>query len=342
MTQLDLSPLEGGGGVRARLRSLGSEPRLVVGTTLGAVILLLPLIGILVAVLGTGTDWGFVGTMTLLAACGAWGLIDVLRTAGTGAGLESFAEANDLELTRSLAARDYTGSRFRSGERIILRSLRTRTSPALEVSDTWPTERIRYRVRSSGAVTAANAPQAEGFLRVVLPPGAPPSAEEFPMTPQLDDALWRLLGPYGLEVHDGEITVMGSHPLEPERPEQVTAAFELAAALAQLAPASRGAVPDAPAAEPARPESGRRTRHPLAIVAAVLAMFIGGSVGFALVMSSLENRLRGDESAAGAVIGVLILAISALVVFVLRWATSRPRRSRGDAARRDERSSRSG
>ena len=206
MTSLDLTPLERRPSPLSRLRSLGASPIQVVGATIGGVILFGPMIGILVAVFRPGTDWGFVGTMTLFAACGAWALFDVLRKAGTGTGLEGVARANGLTLQRSVEARHYTGSRFRSGERIILHSLRTHTSPALEVGDTWPTKRVRIRLGSSGTVSAASAPQAEGFVRVVLPPGDHPTLRTFPMTAQLDDALWRLLGDCSLEIHGREIT----------------------------------------------------------------------------------------------------------------------------------------
>src|SRR5699024_797372 len=87
LTDLDLSPLGRRAGVLARLRAIGSSPRLVIGATIGVLVLLGPSIGILVAVLGTEADRGFVGTMALFGACGVWVLIDVLRKAGTGAGL---------------------------------------------------------------------------------------------------------------------------------------------------------------------------------------------------------------------------------------------------------------
>ncbi len=339
--------------MRARLRSLGSSPLLLVGATIGALLLLGPSVGILVAALGTGaTDLGFIGFMALLLACGMWVMIDVLRKAGTGAGLEAFARANDLELTRSLAAREYAGSHFRSGERIILHSLRTRTTPVLEVGDTWPTDRIRVRVSSSGAVNAANAPSAEAFLRVVLPGrGRTPPADgaPVPMTSELDVALGGFLGAYSLEVHGGELTVMGSQPLEPDRPERVTAAFDLAASLARLAEAQSPAATDAPSASAhgrARGGTRRRSRHPLAIIGAVLALFLVVPVGFAIVMSILDDHLGGGEGAARIVIGLLIAGITAVVALVLRWATTGRRRSRDEAAeaapRRDRRSLRRG
>lgn len=340
---LDLSPLGRGAGVRARLRSLGASPLLLVGATIGVLLLVVPTIALLAVVLGTGaTDWGLVAFMAMLIASGVWVVVDVLRKAGTGSRLLAFARANDLELTRSLAAREYAGRRFRSGERIILHSLRTRTVPALEVGDTWPTRRVRVRVRSSGTVSAANAPQAEGFLRVVLP-GRGHAGHEvpgpFPMSSELDAALGELLGPYSLEVHDGELTVMGSLPLAPSRPERVTAAFDLAAALARRA----GAAATTPAGAAPR-GTGRRSRHPLVIIGAVLAMLVVVPVAFAIVMSVLDDHIRG-EAEARAVVGLLIVVITAIVAFVIRWATSRRRRPRGEgsasARREDRRSSRS-
>src|SRR5699024_1000070 len=211
LTGLDLTPLERGAGLRDRLRSLGSSPLLLAATTIGVLLVVAPLLGMLAAVLVAGpTDRGLLFFLSLFVVCGIWVILDGLRKAGTGARLETFARANDLELTRSLAARQYAGSRFRSGERIVLHSLRTRTAPVLEVGDTWLLQRGRVRVSSRGAVSAANPPAAEGFLRVVVhdPHGQRP--EEFPMTAQLDAAIGGLLGPYRLEVGDGEVTVMGS------------------------------------------------------------------------------------------------------------------------------------
>ena len=335
MTSLDLTPLERRPSPLSRLRSLGASPIQVVGSTIGGVILFGPMIGILVAVLRPGTDWGFVGTMTLFAACGAWALFDVLRKAGTGTGLEGVARANGLTLQRSVEARHYTGSRFRSGERIILHSLRTHTSPALEVGDTWPTKRVRIRLGSSGTVSAANAPQAEGFVRVVLPPGDHPTLRTFPMTAQLDDALWRLLGDCSLEIHGREITVMGSQPLEPESPERLTAAFQLADALAQFAGATQSTGADVPPPEPVQRGGTRRTRHPLTIVGGVLGFFVVASVAFAIVMSSLEDLHLGEAGLHAVLAWGIVPVIGVLVALLLRWATVRPRRSR-----RSERASR--
>lgn len=337
MTGLDFSPLERRLGLLSRVRSLGASPVQVVGATIGGLTLFGPLIGILVAVLRPGTDWGFVGTMALFAACGAWALFDVLRKAGTGAGLEGLARANGLTLQRSVEARHYTGSRFRSGERIILHSLRTRTSPILEVGDTWPTKRVRFTIGFSGAVSAQNAPQAEGFMRVVLPPGDHPPPRTFPMTAQLDEALWRLLGDCSLEIHDREITVMGSQPLEPESPERLTAAFRLAGALARFAGAPQSTGADAPPPEPAQRGIGRRTRHPLKIVGGVLAFFVVVPVAFAIVMSNLEDLSLGEAGLRAVLAWFIIPVIGVLVALLLRWATARPRSPRRRGSRRERR-----
>jgi hypothetical protein len=328
LTDLDFSPLERRQGLLSRVRSLGASPIQVVGATIGGLILFGPLIGILVAVLRPGTDWGFVGTMALFAACGAWALFDVLRKAGTGAGLEGLADANGLTLQRSVEARHYTGSRFRSGERVILHSLRTRTSPILEVGDTWPTKRVRFTMSSSGAVSAQNAPQAEGFVRVVLPSGDHPTPRTFPMTAQLDEALWRLLGVCSLELHGREITVMGSQPLEPESPERLTEAFQLAGAIARLAGAPQSTGADAPPPEPAQRGSGRRTRHPLKIVCGVLAFVVVVSVAFAIVMSNLEELSLGEAGIRTVLVWAIIPVIGVLMALLLRWATARPRSAR--------------
>ena len=341
MTGLDLTPLERGAGLRDRLRSLGSSPLLLAATTIGVLLVVAPLLGMLAAVLVAGpTDRGLLFFLSLLVVCGIWVILDGLRKAGTGARLETFARANDLELTRSLAAREYAGSRFRSGERIVLHSLRTRTAPALEVGDTWPLQRVRVRVSSRGAVSAANPPAAEGFLRVVVhdPHGQRP--EEFPMTAQLDAAIGGLLGPYRLEVGDGEVTVMGSVPLEPSRSESVTAAFEIAAALARQAgavPVTGTGDPAAPAHATPRRAANRSTRHPLTIIAAVLAMMVVVPVAFAIAMSILDDFLPRDEWMAGAVLltvlSVLLIGITAVVGAVIRWATAVGRRRRGEVDR---------
>lgn len=263
-------------------------------------------------------------------------LVDGLRKAGTGAGLEGFARANGLELTSSLAAREYAGSPFRSGERIVLHSLRTRTVPTLEVGDSWPMERLQVHVSDSGAVSAENAPAAEGFLRVVLHSPSRPGPAGFPMTAELDAALGGLLGPYRLELEGGELTVLGSVPLEPARPERVTAAFELADALARQAGAAHGAgmaapaVPVAPAGGPPQPGAERRARRPLTVIAALLAMLVVFPTLIAVVMSIVDDHLPSDEGAARAVVAVLLIGITAVVSLVLRWIMAGRRRRRDE------------
>lgn len=338
MTRFDLAPLERGAGLRERLRALAASPLLLVASTIGVLLLLVPLIGVPVALLRPGpADPGVLLFFAFLAVCAVMVLVDGLRKAGTGAGLEGFARANGLELTRSLAAREYAGRRFRSGERIVLHSLRTRTVPTLEVGDSWPMERLQVHVSDAGAVSTANAPAAEGFLRVVLHSPDHPGPTRSPMTTQLDAALVGLLGPYRLELGGGELTVMGSVPLEPARPERVTAAFELAAALARQASAVRGAgmvaaagqaVPATPAGGHPQPGSDRRARRTLAVIGAVLAMMVVVPTLFAVVMSVLDDHLPSGEGAARAVIAMLLIGITAVVSLVIRWTTAGRRRRR--------------
>lgn len=269
--------------------------------------------------------------------CAVMVLVDGLRKAGTGAGLEGFARANGLELTSSVAAREYAGSPFRSGERIVLHSLRTRTVPILEVGDSWPMERLQVHVSDSGAVSADNAPAAEGFLRVVLHSSEQSGPAGFAMTAELDAALGGLLGPYRLELEGGELTVMGSVPLEPARPERVTAAFELADALARQAGAVHASGMVAPAVQavpvggPSQPMRAPRARRPLTVITAVLAMMVVVPVLFAIVMSIVDDHLPSDEGAARAVLAVLLIGITAVVWLVLRWITAGRRRRGRDA-----------
>lgn len=339
MTGLDLTPLRRRAGLLARLRTIGHYPRYVVGSTMTVLVLLGGIAAILVSLfVPEEIEWGGFFCGMMLLAMGAWLTFDILRNAGGGAPLEDFARVNDLDLTRSIAAPEYAGSLFRSGERVVEVSVRTRTMPLLEVGDSWPTAQVQIRLKSSGAVSVANPPASHGFLRVVLPAGELPPLPEFPVPWELDEALTALLGDYSLELHGRELTVMGEKSLPPTDPDTVAAAFHLAEALARYAestmpPGARvasAAVPETQAM--LRSSAGRQARHPLAIVAATLGILIVSSVGFAILMSILDDYPAND-GVFTLVVSFFILAIGGSFALLLRWAFKGRRRSRRERSR---------
>lgn len=362
---LDLTPLTRRGALGARLRVVASNTLLVIALTLGVLLVLLPGIGLAgVLLLGDGpVDRGLVVFLVMLLLGGVYVVIDAFAKAGTGTRLQEFARANDLEVTLSLGARHYAGSQFRSGRRIVLHSVRTRRPPVLEVGDSWPLTRVRTRIGvTTHVVTAKNAPEAKVFLRAVLP-GTVRRAYSFDgasgsrdvariagrdtrfMTTEIDDALHEFAGDYTLEVTGDELTVMGTRPLEPTRPDRVETAFALIDVLAARAGTvlvDQGSIRPAPGRSPqgARPVAGRRRagRHPLVIVGAVLAMLIVVPLAIALVMSSIDGVLRGREGLATIVVGLMLPVLFWLVARLMRWLTARrdpappSRGSRGELA----------
>lgn len=336
MTELDHSALERGAGLAGRLRSLGGSPRFVVATTMAVIMLLGGIAAALASFLVPAEiEWGGVLCAALLLVMGTWVLIDVLRRAGDGARLETFARVNDLELIQSVAVPDYAGSLFRSGKRVVEESVRTRTMPLLEVGDSWPTERVRIRRSSTGMVSAANPPEAHGFLRIVLPAGELPPREQFPVPWELDEALTELLGAFSLELHERELTVMGSTALDLSAPGSVTAALDVAARLARHAqrmlPSGTRLSPGAPVPDPGGSSAGRRSRHPVAIAGAVVGILLVLPLAFAIVMSILDD-LPLDGWMVGAAIQLLILAATVAFALLLRWAWAGRRRSRRKSA----------
>lgn len=324
---------------------------LVMGTTIGVLLVLVPAAVLPVVLLSEGpTDGGAVAVVVGLLACGVYVVFDALRQTGRGSGLEEVARVNGLDLTNSTAARHYAGARFRSGERIVLHSLRTREHPVIEVGDTWSTARVRTRVSSmTNTVRAENAPSAEVFLRAVLsgPVRAPElldgaddergeardmGAVPGLVPPDLDRALREFAGDYTLEVSGRELVLMGTQPWGPRRPERVRQSFALAEALAARVEetlvdgsAVQGGVPATVGTAPE--ETVRRGAHPLVVVLTVLALLITGPLAIALVLSGIDDLLRGEEGAARVVVSVIITAVMGLMALVVRWLTA-PRRSR--------------
>lgn len=358
--ELDFSPLTARGSLRARLRALSSDALLLMGMTLGVLLAVVPGLALLIVLTGEDpVDWGLVVLLLMLLGSGIYVMLQVLHRARTGSRLSEVARVNDLEATTSLGARHYAGELFRRGERIVRFSLRTRHAPILEVGDSWPMERIRVRFSATTHVASVrNAPEAKVFLRAVLSgavreqwegellrtgwdhAGPSPSGPEL-LTPALRGALQEFTGGFTLEITGDELTVMGDRPLEPTRPERLRRGFALIGALAAraesllvdpAAPLDPTAPLDPSAPRPGRPPStgggaagGRQGRHPLVVVGAVLAMMIIIPLGIAVVMSSLEGLLRGNEGGAEVVVSLLLVVVTALVSAVMRWVTRRRR-----------------
>lgn len=330
---LDYGPLARRAGLGSRLRAASTSNLMVLGGTVGILLVIVP-VTVLVGLVATGnaTD---VGGLVVLAMCfggGVYALVDVLRKAGSADAFAAFARANDLTLVRGSTAPDYAGSLFADESHAVYQSVRTRDDAFVEVGERFPTTAPR-------SSRQPNRP--ELFLRARLAGRATHDPHEGELvTPELDDALSRFAGTYAIEVSDDELTLFGSRELDVVRRDRVEEAFALADELVARANATlvRSPRPGAPAGEtqstlsgipiPARtrPEPPRgRLRRPLTIVGWTLALMVGGPIVIAIVMSVLDDHLRGADAAARLVVSLVVLAAMAVVARVLKAALT-PRR----------------
>lgn len=307
---LDHAPLARRGGLGPRLRGASTSNVVVMGGTIGILLVVVPLV-VLVGLLATGnaTD---VGGLVLLAMCFAGGvyvLVDVLRKGADADALSRFAAANDLTLVRGSVAPHYAGSLFADESHAVHQSVRTRDDAFVEVGERFPTTAPR-------GSREPNRP--ELFLRARLAGPATRDPSEL-VTPELHEALSRFAGPYAIEVSGDELTLFGSRELDVVRPGRVEEAFALADEL--VSRASTGLVPT-----PTHPEPPRgRTPRPLRVVGWILALMVGGPLVIAILMSILDDHLRGAGSAARLVVSLVVLATMAVVGRLVRAAVT-PRR----------------
>jgi hypothetical protein len=215
---------------------------------------------------------------------------------------------------------DYAGSHFADESHVVNHSVRTKRIEFVEVGDRFPT----------GPPPRTYEPhRPQLFLRARLPGPVTCDPVEAGLVPrQLDEALAGFAGPYLLEVSGDELTVFGSRGLEAERAGRVEEAFALTDEL--VAHVGARAIPtpresDPPSSEESLPV-GSGTRGPLLVVGWTLALLIGVPLAIAVVMSTLDDFLLGDEPAARAVVSLIVLAVSVVVAWGVRTALT-PRRS---------------
>jgi len=335
---LDYSPLASRSGLGPRLRAAGTNNLLVLGGTVGILLVIVPLV-VLIGLLATGNATDVVG-LVVLAMCfggGVYTLIDVLRKGGRANAFGAFARANDLTLVRGSTAAHYAGSLFADESHAVRESARTREDAFVEVGERFPTTAPR-------SSRQPNRP--ELFLRARLAGRAthdPPEREQL-VTPELHDALSRFAGPYAIEVSEDEITLFGSHELDVVRPGRVQEAFALADELVTRANATlvRSPPPSAYAVEVRPTQSGSsirartraelpqsRLRGPLTIIGWLLALMIGGPIVIAIIVSVLDGRLPRMDSAAPLVVSLIVIATLAVVARVVKSALT-PRRDAKD------------
>jgi hypothetical protein len=314
---------------KARLRAASGNNLMVMGGTVGVLLVIVPL-SVLIGLIATGnaTD---VGGLLVLGMCfcgGVYVLVDILRKSGGGGALESFARANDLVLVRGSMVPHYGGSLFEDESHAVYQSVRTKDEFFVEVGERFPTTAPRSSAHP-------NRPQV--FLRARLAGRATRNPREL-VTPALRGALSRFAGAYTLEVSGDELTLFGSDGLEVERPGRLREAFVLidelvARANAELVPApGAGAassssgfrIPVAPRPEP-RQGSPRRPRT---IIGWTLGLVVGGAILIAIIMSTLDDHLRGNERVARLVVSLIVGAAVAAVARVAKAAMTARRTGR--------------
>lgn len=295
------------------MRAVGASPRLTMGLTVSLLLLLVPLVALVImAAVGNrdGVAYALVG---LVAACGVYATYDGWRQSAQAAGLAEFARVNGLRYVRSSMASQYAGSLFAQERVAVSEAVRTSDRHFIEIGDMWEVtapgpRRVRQplvylRIRLRGPID----------LRTGLPS-------------VLDARLQEFAGDHVVEFARGELTVFGSRPLQANRTGRVREAFALAEEIAALA--STQDVPFAVAlATPHKAEfdPGTSTRRfgPLKVVLITLALLIFGPLVIALILSSLEDELRGNRGAAQLVVGVVVAGALLFIGWLVRFMTRR-------------------
>lgn len=327
---LDYTPLGRGSGIRNRLRAIGGNNLWVVAGAIGVLLVVVPVV-IAIALLATGNPSpdGLLMLLFLLV-CGVLVLGDLLRKAGPAAGLEAFAAANSLELVRGTTARHYAGDVFASEQYAVHQSVRTRGETFVEVGECTPTTLPPDARRPN---------QSALFLRARLTGHTGAEPDQL-VTPELHRQLTRLAGPYRVEVAGDELTVLGSRPLDPQRPGRLEEAFALAGTLVSRADAhpADATTPGSPTLSgiplptPSRPlEAAGKPPRPLAVLGWGMAALVAGSLAIAIVMSVVDDHLRGREVEARLVVSIIVVVTLLLVARLVRAAVSP--RSGGDGSR---------
>lgn len=309
---LDYAPLARRGGLGPRLRAASTSNLLVIGGTVAILLLIVPVV-VLIGLLATGnaTDIGGLVVLAMCFAGGVYAVFDVLRKGGRVDAFDGFARANDLTLVRGSTAPHYAGSLFADESYAVYQSVRTRDDAFVEVGERFPTS-------TPAGASQPNRP--ELFLRARLAgPATHDPAERELVTPELHEALSRFAGPYAIEVSGDELTLFGSRELDVVRPGRVEEAFALIDELVTRADAAL--VPTRTRPEPPR----GRLPGPLTVVGWTLALVVVVPLVIAIVMSILDDHLRGAGSAARLVVSLIVLATLAVVARVVKAAVT-PRR----------------
>jgi hypothetical protein len=316
--ELDYAPLAGKPGPGTTLRAVGRNPLMVVAGTIGTLMVLV--CGAVIAgMVATGNiDGGGMAVCLMFLVGGLYCWVDIWAKAGGDSSLAAFAARNDLDLVGTSAA-DYAGSDFRYGTHAVHQSVRTREERFVEVGDRFPVENVRHSHEER---------RPELFLRARLSGPVPAGTSGARLVDDdLDGVLARLAGSYRVEVTGDELTVLGERPLAPSQPERVREAFEVVDELAARAeervvsrstPSATPSGIPVPAAAPRRRGRGRPF-GPVRTVLATLGLLVGAALGIAIVMSILDDSLRGDRSAAQVVVSLLIVVMFAVVGGFIRW-----------------------
>ncbi|WP_114853691.1 hypothetical protein [Brachybacterium sp. YJGR34] len=319
-------------GSSARPRGPGAQPLTVVAATIIVLLLLVPAVGLPLALRAPdGPHGGALAILGFLLLCGIVGAVSLVMDRRKDARLRALAAARGLEVVEAHPAEHYAGSRFRDGSRVVLQGVRTTGSPVVEVGDCWSL-RARAGLRSVGAVpgapvaAASRRPGREAYLRLRLsgPVREEVGAEEPLVTARMHEDLVGLIGPYALEATGGELTVFGSQPLEATAPGRLDELLRLARSLADRA--EERVVPEnRPAASPAAEDAGAppetvmaRAAHPLVVVLVVLGMLIVFPLLIALIMSSIDQYTLGNPGLARLVVSALILVLLGMVGAIMR------------------------
>lgn len=320
----DYGPLTRSGGLGARLTAASSNNLMVMGGTVGALLVIVPavvFVGLIAS--GNASDVGGLTVLGMLFGGGIYVLTDVLRRSGGAVAFGGFARANDLTLVRGSTVPHYAGSLFADQSHAVYQSVRTRDDAFIEVGERIPTSVPRGARRPNRPALFLRARLAGRANR------APHLGEIVP--PELHDALGRFAGAYAIEVSGDELTLFGSQELGAERRGRVQEAFAITDELvtranAALVPPSRpggsaaGAGPTRsgiPIPAPTRlPAPKGSPQGPLSIIGWALALLIGGPLAIAIVMSILDDQLREEHVAARLVVSLIVIAAGALVARV--------------------------
>lgn len=333
---LDYGPLHRRFGLRDRLRAIGRDNVMVMGSTVVALLVVVPPV-VLVSLVATGnaTDPGGIACLVLLMAAGAYATWDVLAKAGSASALHRFADANDLDAVPASTAPTYAGSLFADGSSTIRQAVRTRERRFTEIGDRFPT----------GSRNSAGATVSELYVRLRLEASLlrTPYGVDL-VTPDLHQRLTAFAGDYAIETTGFELTLFGTRPLEPAETGRVEEAFSVADALraraaAVLVPAeaveTASGIPVPVAGPGPDPDPATAGRPPRAwrVVAGTLGLLVLGPFAIAAVLSSTDDYLRREAPWAIPIVVTLVVGATLVVV---RWILRKSVTPGGGRRERDD------